>query len=127
MCALIECIMYIKEISYTHTYLTTDWLTCDKLSYFSVHCCSQQAKQCRNSTCISHGNLVVVCSSAINEVPQGSACVPLHLQDLMIQQIHQVFYSIQTTHLQNTRDFHVVKGMLKQSALKVRFFISVPT
>lgn len=74
-------------------------LTCNELSHFRVHRLPQESKQCWNTSGVPHSDLVIIHCFAVDEVPQSATRVPLHLHGFVVQQVHQVFDSSQSTHL----------------------------
>lgn len=74
-------------------------LTCDELPHFCIHSLPEQPEQRRDTAGVPDGDLVVVHTFAVHEVPQSAAGVPLDLEDLVVQQVHQVLDSSQSAHL----------------------------
>lgn len=64
-------------------------LTCNQLPDVHVRGFPQQTHQSWDSSTVLQGNLVVIVSFPIDEVPQSSAGAPVHLRHPMIQQVHQ--------------------------------------
>lgn len=91
-------------------------LTCDELSHFRIRRLPQESEQRWNTSGVPHSNLVIVHRFAIDEVSQGATRVPLHLDGLMVQQVHQVFDSSQPTHLRKTNE------MVKPKSLQSEHF-----
>lgn len=74
--------------------------TSHEFPHFSICALPQQAQQSRNASRVPHGDFIVIHRFAVNEVPQSSAGVPLDLQHLVIQQLHQMFNSSQSADLE---------------------------
>lgn len=75
-------------------------LTGDEFPHLRVGALPQQAQQSWNASRVPHGDFVLIHGFAVNEVPQSSAGVPLDLQHLVVQEVHQMFDPSQSAHLE---------------------------
>lgn len=65
------------------------FLTCEQLSDLHICGLAEQSDQCRYASAVLEGDLVVVVSFAVHQVPQGSAGTAVHVCHSVVQQVHQ--------------------------------------